>query len=143
MTSQIAVFERELSASKQTRLLGHFQAENCSFRKFRIAFHVWISVSLYLTLAYQAIAETPMEMKAESFPISSVKLLDGPFKQAIEVDKAYLLRLEPDRLLAGFRQEAGLPKKAEPYRGWEAIGPGRRYTMAGHTLGHYLSAAAR
>ena len=50
-----------------------------------------------------------------------MKLLDGPFRRAMETDKAYLLRLEPDRLLAGFRREAGLPKKADPYGGWETI----------------------
>jgi hypothetical protein len=58
----------------------------------------------------------------------------------MEVDKAYLLRLEPDRLLAGFRREAGLPKKAEPYGGWETIPDEGRYSLAGQALGHYLSA---
>ena len=79
-------------------------------------------------------------LKAEEFPPSAVRLLDGPFQRAVEIDKAYLLRLEPDRLLAGFRREAGLPKKADPYGGWEAIPDQGRYSLAGHTLGHYLSA---
>jgi uncharacterized protein len=81
-----------------------------------------------------------VKAQAEEFPLSAVKLLDGPFRQAMEVDRAFLLQIEPDRLLAGFRVQAGLPKKAEPYRGWEAINPTNRYTMAGHSLGHYLSA---
>jgi uncharacterized protein len=82
--------------------------------------------------------------QAQEFPLAAVKLLDGPFKQAMEVDKAFLLRVEPDRLLAGFRMQAGLPKKTEPYvsRGWETIDPNSRFTMAGHSLGHYLSALA-
>src|ERR1041385_9053495 len=70
--------------------------------------------------------------RAEEFPLSAVKLLDGPFRHAMEVDRAYLLRLDPDRLLAGFRREAGLPRKADPYGGWAAI--------PGQALGHYLSA---
>ncbi len=53
------------------------------------------------------------------------------------MDATYLLRLEPDRLLRGFRSEAGLKPKAEKYGGWESTG------LAGHTLGHYLSACSR
>ncbi len=77
---------------------------------------------------------------AEDFPLSSVRLLDSPFRRAMETDRAYLLRLEPDRLLAGFRREAGLPKKADPYGGWETIPQEGRYSLAGQALGHYLSA---
>jgi uncharacterized protein len=79
-------------------------------------------------------------LRAWEFPLSAVKLLDGPFRQAMETDRAYLLRLEPDRLLAGFRREAGLPKKADPYGGWETIPNEGRYSLAGQALGHYLSA---
>jgi DUF1680 family protein len=48
----------------------------------------------------------------------------------------YLLSLDTDRLLAGYRQNAGLPLKAVVYGGWESRG------LCGHTLGHYLSACA-
>ncbi|MBN1359982.1 MAG: glycoside hydrolase family 127 protein [Sedimentisphaerales bacterium] len=58
----------------------------------------------------------------------------------METDRAYLLRLDPDRLLAGFPREAGLPKKADPYGGWETIPDEGRYSLAGQALGHYLSA---
>jgi len=58
-----------------------------------------------------------------------------------DVDHAYLMRLEPDRLLAQFRVEAGLEPKAKPYGGWEAPAqPGKTWSLAGHSLGHYLSA---
>ncbi len=90
--------------------------------------------------APRAAAGSGMALRAREFPLSAVKLLDGPFRQAMETDKAYLLRLEPDRLLAGFRREAGLPKKAEPYGGWETIPETGRYSLAGQALGHYLSA---
>ncbi len=63
--------------------------------------------------------------------------LDSPFKRAMELNAAYLLSLEPDRLLSGFRREAGLPPKAPAYGGWEAEG------VAGHTLGHYLTALSQ
>ncbi|MBN2505566.1 MAG: glycoside hydrolase family 127 protein [Verrucomicrobia bacterium] len=59
-----------------------------------------------------------------------MRLLDGPFRQSMETDKAYLLRLDPDRLLAGFRREAGLPRKADPYGGWETIPEKGRYSLS-------------
>jgi len=79
----------------------------------------------------------------ELFPQGDVRLLDGPFKTMQDFDHAYLLRLEPDRLLAQFRVEAGLEPKAKPYGGWESPAqPGKTWSLAGHTLGHYLSAAS-
>lgn len=71
------------------------------------------------------------------FEITQVRLLDGPFKNATDLNQKMLLEtFEPDRLLARFRIEAGLEPKAEPYEGWEAE------TIAGHSLGHYLRACA-
>ncbi|MBB5353093.1 hypothetical protein HNR46_003346 [Haloferula luteola] len=75
---------------------------------------------------------TPVEL----FPLSSVRVLEGPFAQAVEVNRRYLLALDPDRLLAPFRREAGLPAKAESYENWENTG------LDGHTAGHYLAALA-
>lgn len=73
---------------------------------------------------------------AKPFPLENIKLLPSPFKHAMELDAQYLLALEPDRLLAGFREEAGLQPKGEKYGGWESL------QVAGHTLGHYLSACS-
>ncbi len=70
------------------------------------------------------------------FELSDVTLLDGPFKHATDLSKKSLLQYEPDRFLARFRREAGLEFKAEAYGGWEAE------TIAGHSLGHYLSGCA-
>lgn len=74
--------------------------------------------------------------KVFAVPIQTVKLLAGPFKQSMEADAAYLLKIEPDRLLSDFRIHAGLKSKGERYGGWENSG------LAGHTLGHYMSACA-
>lgn len=75
------------------------------------------------------------------FPQGSVRVLDGPFRSMQETVHAYLIRLEPDRLLAQFRVEAGLEPKAKPYGGWESpAAPGTVRSLAGHSLGHYLSA---
>jgi len=72
--------------------------------------------------------------RALQFDMDNVKLLDGPFKKATELNEQALLNYEPDRFLAKFRSEAGLEPKAEHYHGWEDN------TIAGHSLGHYLTA---
>ena len=71
------------------------------------------------------------------FSLSDVKLLDSPFKQAESTGLEYILSLDPDRLLAPYLREAGLPPKAEGYGNWESSG------LDGHTAGHYLTALAQ
>ncbi len=73
---------------------------------------------------------------ARPFPLSAVRLRPSDYARAVEVNRAYLLRLSPDRLLHNFHQFAGLTPKAPVYGGWESD------TIAGHTLGHYLSGLA-
>ena len=67
------------------------------------------------------------------FGLTDVKLLEGPFLHATELNMNILLDYEPDRLLSKFYSEAGLRPKAEHYLGWEDK------SLAGHSLGHYLS----
>jgi DUF1680 family protein len=76
--------------------------------------------------------------KVQPFALTEVRLLDGPFKQAMQLDGQYLLSLDPDRLLHTFRVNAGLPSTATPLGGWEAPD----VELRGHTVGHYLSALA-
>lgn len=78
---------------------------------------------------------TPV-LSTKPFRMNEVTVTKGPFKHAEEKEAAYLLELEPDCFLSGFRSEAGLTPKAPKYEGWESLG------VAGHTLGHYLSACA-
>jgi len=75
-----------------------------------------------------------VKIKAYTFDLKDVRLLESPFKEAAKKDSAYLLTIEPDRLLSGFRSHSGLKPKGALYGGWESSG------LAGHTLGHYLSA---
>lgn len=75
--------------------------------------------------------------RSEFFSLSDVRLLDGPFGQQQQKNRAYLLKLDPDRLLSWFRSEAGLEPKAPPYKGWESEAP----MLPGHILGFYLSGA--
>ncbi len=73
---------------------------------------------------------------ARPFPLSAVRLAPSPWLRAVESNRAYLLRLSPDRLLHDYRLQAGLAPKGPRYGGWETE------TIAGHSLGHYLSACS-
>ncbi len=57
---------------------------------------------------------------------------------ALEVNRGYLMRLDPARLLHMFRLTAGLPSSARPLGGWEA--PDNE--LRGHFTGHFMSACA-
>lgn len=69
-----------------------------------------------------------------TFSLSDVELLDGPFRHAMDLNVQVLLEYDTDRLLAPFLHEAGLPKKAEYFPNWEGLD--------GHVGGHYISALA-
>lgn len=82
-------------------------------------------------------------------PVSpnSVKLLPGLFKDRYELNRKYMMMLEPEKLLQNFYAEAGLNKEymvgkdgnlSDIYWGWES--PSGQ--LRGHFLGHYLSACA-
>jgi len=77
-------------------------------------------------------------IKARPVPLTNVRLTGGPLKHAQDITAAYLLSLEPDRMMAFYRVRAGLAQKAEPYTGWD--GGGRNLT--GHIAGHHLSAVS-
>ena len=93
-----------------------------------------------LTLAMaDAAAPAAPRPAARPLPLANVRLTDGPLKQAQDLDAAYLLGLDPDRLLAGYRIRAGLEPKAKSYGGWDSV-EGKQLT--GHIAGHYLSAVS-
>lgn len=75
--------------------------------------------------------------KIEYFSPAEVRLTEGMFKHAQDLDIAYLKALDPDRLLAPYMKESGLPPKADNYPNWENTG------LDGHIGGHYLSALAQ
>lgn len=96
-----------------------------------------ISVTLGC-VAISSAGETAVAARnVDFFPLARVRLLDGPFKHAQDLNRDYLLAHDIDRLLAPFRAEAGLPAKAPKYPNWESSG------LNGHTAGHYLTALAQ
>jgi DUF1680 family protein len=72
------------------------------------------------------------------FALQHVRLRESPWLAALETNRAYMLGLDPDRLLHMFRVTAGIPSAAQPYGGWEAA----VNELRGHFVGHYLSACA-
>jgi len=68
------------------------------------------------------------------FPLSDVKLLEGTFKHARDLNIQTILKYNVDRLLAGYRKQAGLQPRDSIYKNWDGLD--------GHVGGHYLSALA-
>lgn len=79
-----------------------------------------------------------IQTKAWPFPMARVKLSDGPIRDAMERNRAYLLGMDNDSMLHNFRLNVGLPSDAEPMGGWEKP----ECELRGHFIGHYLSACA-
>ena len=77
-------------------------------------------------------------MLIRNFSLNKVELNEPVLENAFRKEQEYLRSIDTDRLLAGFRETAGLPKKAERYPGgWEDA------EIAGHTLGHYMTALSQ
>jgi len=89
-----------------------------------------ISIAIFLA----ACPKLEAADKVQEFKLSEVKILDGPFLNAQQVDLKYILALDPDRLLAPFLKDAGIKTMKDNYPNWESSG------LDGHTGGHYLSA---
>ena len=70
-------------------------------------------------------------------PAGYVTLTGGPLAERQNLNNHYIAyTIKPDRLLEPFRIQAGLPKKADRYDGWEDG------ELSGHAMGHYLFALA-
>jgi DUF1680 family protein len=76
--------------------------------------------------------------KAAAVPRADVRVLGGPFQGNQQRNLAYLLFLDPDRMLRSFRVNYGLTGRAMPIGGWESP----TSMIRGHVTGHLLSALA-
>lgn len=77
-------------------------------------------------------------MRVREFTQDAVTVTEPIIVNAYMKEREYLCSLDMDKLLAGFRETAGIPKRAERYpRGWEQT------EFSGHTLGHYMVALAQ
>ncbi|WP_097124612.1 glycoside hydrolase family 127 protein [Spirosoma fluviale] len=89
-----------------------------------------------LHTAFLALLSVTTLAQMQPFTLQEVKVTDGLFKNAQDVDLKYILALNPDKLLAPYLIDAGLSEKAPRYGNWESSG------LDGHIGGHYLSALA-
>lgn len=89
-----------------------------------------------LFLGFTAVTFAQVKKNIRYFPLNTVQLTESVFNKAMQADKGYILAMEPDRLLAPYLKEAGLPAKAVNYPNWENTG------LDGHIGGHYISALA-
>ncbi|MEP6731946.1 MAG: beta-L-arabinofuranosidase domain-containing protein [bacterium] len=80
----------------------------------------------------------PFERGAHAFALKDIRLGNGTQRDALLMNRTFMMGLDPDRILHTFRVNAGLPSRAEPLGGWEA--PVNE--LRGHFAGHYLSACA-
>ena len=88
----------------------------------------------------QSDIRTQEPFKAKPFPLSHVKLLDSPFKDAMVRTCTYLNFLDADRMLYSFRRNYGLSTLgAQAPGGWEE--PDGK--LRGHSMGHFLVALAQ
>ena len=72
------------------------------------------------------------------FSLRKVALKDSYLLNAFEKELLYLMAFDTDKLLAGFRETAGVDMRgAERYEGWESM------LIGGHSLGHYMTACVR
>src|SRR5476651_2393126 len=99
--------------------------------------NILVKIFLTTTAIGSFTAALGQQSKMQPFKLNQVQLLQSPFLSAEQTDLTYMLKLEPDRLLAPFLREAGLKPKAQSYGNWESTG------LDGHTAGHYLTALAQ
>ncbi len=74
----------------------------------------------------------------KAFSLRNVTMKDTYLLNAFEKEVMYLTAFDTDKLLAGFRETAGVDMRgATRYEGWESM------LIGGHTLGHYMTACVR
>ncbi|MBR3760193.1 MAG: glycoside hydrolase family 127 protein [Ruminococcus sp.] len=92
--------------------------------------NIGVTVDLLEVTAYEA--------DIVDFSLSDLTMTDAYCTNAFEKEMDYLLAFDTERLLAGFRDNAGLSTNgAKRYGGWENT------NIAGHSVGHYLTAIAQ
>jgi uncharacterized protein len=79
-----------------------------------------------------------IRVKAYSFDLQNVKLLDSRFKENMEHEGSWLLGIDINRLLYYWHVNANIPTTSKPYGGREAPDS----EVRGHAMGNILSALA-
>ena len=105
---------------------------------------------IVLALCFMSM-QAQTELYPKHFDLEEVTLLDGPMKQAMDLNIKMLLQYDTDRLLTPFVRQSGLSSttdKESPYYQWLTKHPNfsnwgdSSFDLSGHVGGHYLSALA-
>jgi len=96
-------------------------------------------------------ASAQTELYPRHFDLEQVTLLDGPMKQAMDLNIQTLMKYDVDRLLTPYVRQSGLAATTDTgskYYKWESAHPSfsnwgdNSFNLDGHVGGHYLSALA-
>jgi len=101
-----------------------YTGNSCKY-KLLTSLVAWLLLSGFTVLAQE-------KLYHNMFSLKDVRLLEGPFQHARDLNIQTLLKYDVDRLMVGYRKQAGLPAKALSYANWDGLD--------GHVAGHYLSA---
>lgn len=103
------------------------KSRNCPWRN-----RLLLALVSFFVIAGNAYSQD--SLYRDKFSLRDIALSDGPFKHARDLNIQTLLEYDVDRLLAGYRKQAGMPEKAKSFSNWDGLD--------GHVAGHYLSAMA-
>lgn len=104
-----------------------------------------------LTMTGWMNASAQSELYPKHFDLEQITLLDGPMKDAMNLNIRMLMQYDTDRLLTPYVRQAGLADtqdKDSKYYQWKEKHPNFRnwgdpsFDLSGHVGGHYLSALA-
>lgn len=96
-------------------------------------------------------AKAQSELYPQHFNLEEVNLLDGPLKDAQDLNIKFLMSYDVDRLLTPFVRQAGLSSTTNSksrYYKWETKHPNHAnwgspdFDLSGHIGGHYMTALA-
>ena len=71
---------------------------------------IFLFIVICLSSLFSGDIHAQDKLYPNEFPLGDVKLLDGPFKHARDLNIQVLLKYDVDRLLAPYRKEAGLTR---------------------------------
>lgn len=103
------------------------------------------------TLVYSHSVQAQSEIYPQHFDLKEVNLLEGPLKDAQDLNIRFLMSYDVDRLLTPFVRQAGLSATSDSknrYYKWETNHPNFAnwgspdFDLSGHVGGHYLTALA-
>ena len=96
-----------------------------------------LALQMTLVLSIPSLASAASAEKIQAFDMEQVIVTDPYLVNALKKEISYLQSIDPNRLLVGYKQTAGLSTSYSKYDGWENT------PLKGHTLGHYMTALAQ